>query len=195
MWDLPRPGLEPVSPALAGRFSTTAPPGKPLRLFFYDEDQHKAKNRESSQNKQLLHEQLLFTQTKPINLPMRNLFLPWKLSMMEKNFINITSKLIAQKSKLDLVVIQRLFFSVNTLTLIRNKSCFLDLKCRIKFVANISGNSSWRTAISPNNSSSPLKLLYFEKSPKHFFLYYKQYRTMPNYGKIIFRLVNYSETF
>ena len=31
MWDLPRPGLEPVSPALAGRFSTTAPPGKPER--------------------------------------------------------------------------------------------------------------------------------------------------------------------
>ena len=29
MWDLPRPGLEPMSPALAGRFSTTAPPGKP----------------------------------------------------------------------------------------------------------------------------------------------------------------------
>ena len=33
-WDLPRPGLEPVSPALAGRFSTTAPPGKPCFLFF-----------------------------------------------------------------------------------------------------------------------------------------------------------------
>ena len=30
MWDLPRPGLEPVSPALAGGFSTTASPGKPL---------------------------------------------------------------------------------------------------------------------------------------------------------------------
>ena len=29
MWDLPRPGLEPVSPALAGRFSITASPGKP----------------------------------------------------------------------------------------------------------------------------------------------------------------------
>ena len=29
MWDLPRPGLEPVSPALAGRLSTTTPPGKP----------------------------------------------------------------------------------------------------------------------------------------------------------------------
>ena len=33
MWDLPRPGLEPVSPALADRFSTTAPPGKPPDLF------------------------------------------------------------------------------------------------------------------------------------------------------------------
>ena len=29
MWDLPRPGLEPVSPALAGGFLTTAPPRKP----------------------------------------------------------------------------------------------------------------------------------------------------------------------
>ena len=34
MWDRPRPGLEPVSPALAGRFSTTAPPGKPPPSFF-----------------------------------------------------------------------------------------------------------------------------------------------------------------
>ena len=33
MWDLPRPGLEPVSPALAGRLSTTAPPGKPHSYF------------------------------------------------------------------------------------------------------------------------------------------------------------------
>ena len=29
MWDPPRPGLEPVSSALAGRFSTTAPQGSP----------------------------------------------------------------------------------------------------------------------------------------------------------------------
>ena len=34
MWDPPRPGLEPVSPALAGRFSTTAPPGKPIEHIF-----------------------------------------------------------------------------------------------------------------------------------------------------------------
>ena len=30
MWDLPGPGLEPVFPALAGGFLTTAPPGKSL---------------------------------------------------------------------------------------------------------------------------------------------------------------------
>ena len=34
MWDLPRPGLEPMFPALAGRFSTTAPPGKPDSSIF-----------------------------------------------------------------------------------------------------------------------------------------------------------------
>ena len=34
MWDLPRPGLIPVSPALAGRFSTTSPPGKPEYKIF-----------------------------------------------------------------------------------------------------------------------------------------------------------------
>ena len=32
-WNPSRPGLEPVSPALAGRLSTTAPPGKPLRVY------------------------------------------------------------------------------------------------------------------------------------------------------------------
>ena len=34
MWDLPRAGLEPVFPALAGRLSTTVPPGKPLANIF-----------------------------------------------------------------------------------------------------------------------------------------------------------------
>ena len=38
MWDLPGPGIGPVSPALAGGFLTTVPPGKSpesfLRLFF-----------------------------------------------------------------------------------------------------------------------------------------------------------------
>ena len=34
MWDPPAPGLKPVSPALAGRLSTTAPPGKPTFCDF-----------------------------------------------------------------------------------------------------------------------------------------------------------------
>ena len=34
MWDLPGPGLEPVSPASAGGFLTTLPPGKPLTIDF-----------------------------------------------------------------------------------------------------------------------------------------------------------------
>ena len=33
MWDPPRPGLEPASPALAGGLSTTAPPGKPRKVL------------------------------------------------------------------------------------------------------------------------------------------------------------------
>ena len=36
MCDLPGPGLEPVFPALAGGFLTTAPPGKPKILFDVD---------------------------------------------------------------------------------------------------------------------------------------------------------------
>ena len=35
MWDLPRPGLEPGCPALAGGFLTTAPPGKSLCVILY----------------------------------------------------------------------------------------------------------------------------------------------------------------
>ena len=34
MWDLPSPGLEPVSPALAGRFLTTAPPEATQMVFY-----------------------------------------------------------------------------------------------------------------------------------------------------------------
>ena len=32
MWDLPQPGIKPVSPALAGRSLTAGPPGKPVAL-------------------------------------------------------------------------------------------------------------------------------------------------------------------
>ena len=41
MWDPPRPRLEPASPALAGRLSTTAPPGKPFsQVFGTESDTH-----------------------------------------------------------------------------------------------------------------------------------------------------------
>ena len=36
MWDLPGPGLEPMSPASAGGFLTTAPPGKSLLPILED---------------------------------------------------------------------------------------------------------------------------------------------------------------
>ena len=51
MWDLPGPGLEPVSPALAGGFLTTAPPGTPgtdaLLFLLYSIDQCQWPNLES----------------------------------------------------------------------------------------------------------------------------------------------------
>ena len=34
MWNLPRPGIEPMSPALAGEFLATGPPGNPLHGRF-----------------------------------------------------------------------------------------------------------------------------------------------------------------
>ena len=33
MWNLPGPGVEPVSPALPDRFLTTGPPGKSILCF------------------------------------------------------------------------------------------------------------------------------------------------------------------
>ena len=35
MWDLPGPGHEPMSPALAGGFLTTVPPGHSDHLYDY----------------------------------------------------------------------------------------------------------------------------------------------------------------
>jgi len=34
--DLPNPGIEFVSPALAGKFFTTEPPGKPRYYYYYN---------------------------------------------------------------------------------------------------------------------------------------------------------------
>ena len=34
MWNLPRPGIEPLSPAFVGRFLSTVPPEKSKSLIF-----------------------------------------------------------------------------------------------------------------------------------------------------------------
>ena len=41
MWDLPGPGIEPVSPALQGRFLTTGPPGRSSWFFTCPTTRHK----------------------------------------------------------------------------------------------------------------------------------------------------------
>ena len=78
MWDPPRPGLEPVSPALAGRLSTTAPPGKPCPYTFVPT------GRRSEQSPQTGHSGLLF-QDRPgcphtaISPYCRSLMVGWSL--------------------------------------------------------------------------------------------------------------------
>ena len=36
IWDLPRPGMESMSPALAGGFFTTEPPGRPQNINYFN---------------------------------------------------------------------------------------------------------------------------------------------------------------
>ena len=52
MWDLARLGLKPMSPALAGRFSTTAPPGKPWIEFLLGQGRDTNKSAASTQTKE-----------------------------------------------------------------------------------------------------------------------------------------------
>ena len=66
MWDLPRPGLEPVSPALAGRVSTTVPPGKP-HLFL------------------VLNKFILWKQTSPSFIPISF----YKYTLLQHLFFNV----------------------------------------------------------------------------------------------------------
>ena len=86
MWDPPRPGLEPVSPALAGRFSTTAPRGKPPESLFLEHLLRKFYNyKSSSVPLRCIHRYLHLLQTrmvffkdlKAIPSKMRNFGLPW----------------------------------------------------------------------------------------------------------------------
>ena len=53
MWELPEPGLEPLSPALAGGFLTTAPLGKPPPLSILENFKHTEKLKELHENTRL----------------------------------------------------------------------------------------------------------------------------------------------
>ena len=44
VWDLPGPGVKPLSPALAGGFFTSEPPARPLSFSFVSTDKHAPKN-------------------------------------------------------------------------------------------------------------------------------------------------------
>jgi len=43
-WNLPGPEIEPVSSALAGRFLSTAPPGKPEFMLYKDHSTYAVRN-------------------------------------------------------------------------------------------------------------------------------------------------------
>ena len=44
MWNLPRPGMEPMTPTLAGRFLSSVPPGKSkIRLVLSEKGQKEAR--------------------------------------------------------------------------------------------------------------------------------------------------------
>ena len=55
VWDLPRPGIKPMSPALAGTFFTIEPPGKPYVIYFNTIKGSKSKKKQvyPSRNKSL----------------------------------------------------------------------------------------------------------------------------------------------
>ena len=48
--NLPGPGMEPMSPALAGRFLSTVPPGKSLNFFFNNKKYFQEKSHVEAQN-------------------------------------------------------------------------------------------------------------------------------------------------
>ena len=68
MWDFPGPGLEPMSPALAGGFLTTAPPGKSLlkilKYFLYMLLHTEKIFRDKAKFNQILSQKIRITNTK-----------------------------------------------------------------------------------------------------------------------------------
>ena len=87
MWDLPRPGLEPVSPALAGRFSTTVPPGKPQHFLLL---RYNWRNLILVQVYnimiQYLYTQYRWSQLMMVHLTIFQIMMVWKLYTFNRNY-------------------------------------------------------------------------------------------------------------
>ena len=85
MWDLPRPGLDPMSPALAGRFSTTAPPGKPqaYSLFITSQNPHSGRCSEKINHSLCTQHQLPF-------------YSSYVYFVYQKNLLDLGTSLVAQ---------------------------------------------------------------------------------------------------
>ena len=97
MWDLPGPGLKPVSPALAGGFLTTAPPGKSLARHLYP------RWVPSAPSSLLYHAvQVAGSLYHSLNLPQRLLFL-WQpsdpqVNKFEEFFLSVLSTALKPKA-------------------------------------------------------------------------------------------------
>ena len=107
MWDLPRPGLEPMSPALAGRFSTTAPPGKPQIKDLKKQNEVQQEVLDDVQKK--LMNLLSNTEGKVDKSLMRNLFLGYFQTPKQHRHevLQIMGNILGiRKEEIDLVLIR-----------------------------------------------------------------------------------------
>ena len=101
MWDLPGPGLKPASPALAGGFLTTAPPGKPYSAFtenllcttwyaFYHPI-HESYNFESIQTNFFPFMYILSQESYKVRIPQTRCCLDLPVTMQSQSFLLISS--------------------------------------------------------------------------------------------------------
>ena len=86
MWNIPRPGIEPMSPTLAGRFLTTGSPGKSLIFFYY---------RGLSQELRSIERKWFFL---PYTYRLLTSFLHWGLSSSRQLFGTRPTKLLLKVS-------------------------------------------------------------------------------------------------
>ena len=84
MWDLPGPGIELGSPALAGRFFTTEPPGKPSMLNFKMREEQILPSRRKKEHQKLRSSVWEELESKMIKVDQswRNLRIGWEMEAL-----------------------------------------------------------------------------------------------------------------